>query len=124
MPSAVPTTPAKITAVKPTTIDTLAPKISRDSTSRPDGRCRGGLGAAAGLPGGRTEARGEAADLGIVGREHVGEDRHEGDADEDERRQQREALEPDESEREGRRRRPFAWPCRHLSSRMRGSITA
>src|SRR4029453_16046472 len=26
---------AKITAVKPTTIDTLAPKISRDSTSRP-----------------------------------------------------------------------------------------
>src|SRR5262250_385959 len=35
MPSAVPITPAKITAVKPTTIDTLAPKISRDSTSRP-----------------------------------------------------------------------------------------
>src|SRR6266567_1805824 len=35
MPSAVPTTPAKITAVKPTTIDTRAPKISRDSTSRP-----------------------------------------------------------------------------------------
>src|SRR5216684_4218696 len=35
MPSAVPTTPAKMTAVKPTTIDTRAPKISRDSTSRP-----------------------------------------------------------------------------------------
>ena len=35
MPSVVPTTPAKITAVKPTTIETLAPKISRDSTSRP-----------------------------------------------------------------------------------------
>ena len=35
MPSTVPTTPAKITAVKPTTIDTLAPKMSRDSTSRP-----------------------------------------------------------------------------------------
>ena len=28
-------TPAKITAVKPTTIETRAPKISRDSTSRP-----------------------------------------------------------------------------------------
>src|SRR5882724_9372533 len=35
MPSAVPITPAKMTAVKPTTIDTRAPKISRDSTSRP-----------------------------------------------------------------------------------------
>src|SRR5438046_1854802 len=35
MPSTVPTTPAKITAVKPTTIDTRAPKISRESTSRP-----------------------------------------------------------------------------------------
>ena len=35
MPSAVPTAPAKITAVMPTTIDTRAPKISRDSTSRP-----------------------------------------------------------------------------------------
>src|SRR6516162_3011870 len=35
MPSAVPTTPAKITAVKPTTTETLAPKISRESTSRP-----------------------------------------------------------------------------------------
>src|SRR5919204_6604506 len=35
MPSTVPITPAKITAVKPTTIDTLAPKISLDSTSRP-----------------------------------------------------------------------------------------
>ena len=35
MPSAVPTMPAKITAVKPTTIDTRAPKISRESTSRP-----------------------------------------------------------------------------------------
>src|SRR5438270_6280513 len=35
MPSVVPTTPAKTTAVKPTIIDTLAPKIKRDSTSRP-----------------------------------------------------------------------------------------
>src|ERR1700686_5076597 len=35
MPSVVPTVPAKMTAVKPTTIDTRAPKISRDSTSRP-----------------------------------------------------------------------------------------
>src|SRR5229473_899478 len=35
MPSAVPTIPAKKTAVKPTTIDTRAPKIRRDSTSRP-----------------------------------------------------------------------------------------
>src|SRR5437016_2531022 len=35
MPSVVPTTPANKTAVRPTTIDTLAPKISRDSTSRP-----------------------------------------------------------------------------------------
>src|SRR5215475_1220844 len=35
MPSVVPITPANMTAVKPTTIDTLAPKISRDSTSRP-----------------------------------------------------------------------------------------
>src|SRR5919201_2838788 len=35
MPSTVPITPAKMTAVKPTTIDTRAPKISRESTSRP-----------------------------------------------------------------------------------------
>ena len=35
MPSPVPITPAKITAVKPTTIETLAPKMSRESTSRP-----------------------------------------------------------------------------------------
>src|SRR5689334_22666123 len=35
MPSVVPMTPATRTAVKPTTIDTRAPKISRDSTSRP-----------------------------------------------------------------------------------------
>src|SRR6266853_1396874 len=35
MPSVVPTTPAKRTAVIPTTIETRAPKISRDSTSRP-----------------------------------------------------------------------------------------
>ena len=36
MPSVVPTTPAKITAVKPTTMETRAPKISRDNTSRPE----------------------------------------------------------------------------------------
>ena len=35
MPSVVPMIPAKMTAVMPTTIDTRAPKISRDSTSRP-----------------------------------------------------------------------------------------
>src|SRR5262245_994922 len=35
MPSPVPIAPATATAVKPTTIDTLAPKMSRDSTSRP-----------------------------------------------------------------------------------------
>src|SRR5882672_7307120 len=35
MPSTVPTKPAKSTARKPTSIDTRAPKISRDSTSRP-----------------------------------------------------------------------------------------
>src|SRR3954469_3807363 len=35
MPSVVPTTPAKMTAVKPTTMETRAPKISRDRTSRP-----------------------------------------------------------------------------------------
>src|SRR5881628_2169058 len=35
IPSAVPITPAKITAVKPTIIDTRVPKISRESTSRP-----------------------------------------------------------------------------------------
>src|SRR5262249_26942829 len=35
MPSAVPMAPATITAVKPTTIDTRAPKMRRDSTSRP-----------------------------------------------------------------------------------------
>src|SRR6266851_618392 len=35
MPSVVPTMPANTTAVRPTTIDTRAPKISRDSTSRP-----------------------------------------------------------------------------------------
>src|SRR5919197_751208 len=35
MPSTVPITPAKMTAVKPTTIETRAPKISRESTSRP-----------------------------------------------------------------------------------------
>ena len=41
------------------------------------------FGAAAGLPEGRFEARRQAADLGIVRRQHVGEDRHEGDDDED-----------------------------------------
>jgi hypothetical protein len=35
MPSRVPITPATSTAVTPTIIDTRAPKISRDSTSRP-----------------------------------------------------------------------------------------
>src|SRR5919201_262575 len=35
MPSAVPSTPAKITAMKPTIMDTRAPKIRRDRTSRP-----------------------------------------------------------------------------------------
>src|SRR4029453_12226490 len=35
MPRVLPSTPAMITAVKPTIIDTRAPKISRDSTSRP-----------------------------------------------------------------------------------------
>ena len=35
MPSPVPSTPATTTAVKPTTTETRAPKISRESTSRP-----------------------------------------------------------------------------------------
>src|SRR5262245_18763768 len=35
MPSPVPITPATMTAVKPTIMDTRAPKISRESTSRP-----------------------------------------------------------------------------------------
>ena len=35
MPSKVPMPPATSTAVMPTTIDTRAPKIRRDSTSRP-----------------------------------------------------------------------------------------
>src|SRR5437868_4201851 len=35
MPSVVPRMPANNTAVRPTTIETRAPKISRDSTSRP-----------------------------------------------------------------------------------------
>ena len=35
MPSNVPTAPAKMTAVNPTTSEMRAPKISRDSTSRP-----------------------------------------------------------------------------------------
>src|SRR5215831_14217391 len=35
MPSRVPRTPANITAVRPTTIEIRAPKISRESTSRP-----------------------------------------------------------------------------------------
>ena len=88
-------TPAKSTAVKPTTIETRAPKMSRDSTSRPrwsvPSRCSP-------LPpacqaGGRKRAP-RRADLGIVGREHVGEDRDEGEPDEDGDRHQREALEP------------------------------
>ena len=78
MPSVVPTTPAKITAVKPTTIETRAPKISRDSTSRPSWSvpsrylvvppvCQnGGLKRAV-----------RAADLGIVRRQQIGEDRDE-----------------------------------------------
>src|SRR5262249_9580810 len=45
MPSVLPSTPAMITAVKPTIIDTRAPKIKRDSTSRPmwSGPSRGSL---------------------------------------------------------------------------------
>ena len=83
------------------------------------------LAAAADLPGGGTEARGETADLGIVGREHVGEDRHEGDAGEDEHRQQRETLQPDDIEARGQADGfCLHGSCRHLSSRMRGSITA
>src|SRR5439155_10856917 len=35
IPSVVPTIPANTTAVRPTTIETRAPKISRDRTSRP-----------------------------------------------------------------------------------------
>ena len=39
-----------------------------------------------------------SADLRIVGREHAGEDRREGEAGENENRKQREALKPDEVE--------------------------
>jgi len=35
MPSVVPRRPATMTAVKPTTMETRAPKMRRDSTSRP-----------------------------------------------------------------------------------------
>ena len=35
IPSAVPKVPATITAVKPTTMDTRAPKIRRERMSRP-----------------------------------------------------------------------------------------
>src|SRR3989338_5614341 len=35
MPRTVPMTPTTITAVKPTTMETRAPKMSRESTSRP-----------------------------------------------------------------------------------------
>ena len=48
--------------------------------------------AAAVLPSRGTEARRERADLRVVGRECVSEYRHQGDAAEDEGRQQREAL--------------------------------
>ena len=57
--------------------------------------------AAADLPGWGMEARGKAADLRIVGREHIREDCHEGDAAKDEHRQQREAVHPDQLEARG-----------------------
>jgi hypothetical protein len=63
-------TPAKITAVKPTITDTLAPEW-------------------------RFEPRDEAADLGVVRRQQVGEDRDQTDHDEDRRRDHREIAEPD-----------------------------
>ena len=43
------------------------------------------FGGAARLPERRFEARRQAADLGIMGRQHVGEDRHEGNDEEDQR---------------------------------------
>src|SRR4029077_2929893 len=53
------------------------------------------LGAAAGLPERRTEARREAADLWIMGRQHIGKDRDKGDTGEDQGRDQRKVAQPE-----------------------------
>src|SRR6266436_5325982 len=111
MPSVVPTVPAKITAVKPTTIDTRAPKISRESTSRPSW----------------SVPRRYLA-LPPVSQK-VGEDRDKGNAAKNQRRDQREVPEPERRIARRRARRKgngFGLNShgRQLSSRMRGSITA
>jgi hypothetical protein len=54
--------------------------------------------AAVGLPGRGAEARREATNFRIVGGENVREDCQEGDRGENEHRQQREALDPDDIE--------------------------
>src|SRR6516165_9151735 len=111
MPSVVPMTPAKITAVKPTIIDTLAPKISRESTSRPTWS----------VPS-RYLVLPPVCQQG-------GKDRHQGNAAEDQHRDQRKVPEPQSC-----RARPGAWRksddfglSGHIGQtpkRMRGSITA
>ena len=66
--------------------------------------------AAPGLPDRRAEAVAERADLGIVGREQLGEDRHEGDAHEDGRRDDRETARPGgEPDARGQGRRGAAY---------------
>src|SRR3989441_3317929 len=78
---------------------------------------------AARLPHGRMEAVAERADLGIVRRDHVGEDRDQRERQEDERREEGEPLAPEggEAPRQREPRRPAAV---HRSYRIRGSITA
>ena len=127
----MPTTPAKITAVKPTTIETRAPKISRDSTSRPSWSvpsrylvlppvCQnGGLKRAVRLP-----------ISGLCGASTLAKIATKAIAAEDQRRDQREVAEPQmTAKRDGARRRKgddfgLSGSWRQLPSRMRGSITA
>ena len=130
MPSAVPTTPAKITAVKPTTIETRAPKISRDSTSRPSwsvpSRCsvlppacqNGGWKRAVRLP-----------TSGLCGARTLAKIAVKRDDAEDDDRDQRKIAEPDRGRSVAAAATEGDGFCRcahvrHFSRRMRGSITA
>ena len=84
IPSAVPITPAKISAEDQPRQHVAAELVGAEQVS----------GAAPGLPDRRFETRGETADFGIVRRQHIGKDRDEGDAKEDQSRDQRKIAEP------------------------------
>src|SRR5262249_27841491 len=85
------------------------------------------LRAAPGLPCGRTEAVAEHADLGVVGRDDVGEDRRERDDADDDHGDPGKALDPKRGNPPGHLGGGDSGAVHgltYLSNRMRGSITA